>query len=51
MANRAIWNVRKRHEWLATPLKPKRVKRAQRLRSGQQDAIDRKAGSEGTSES
>ena len=44
MANRAIWNVRKRHEWLASPLKPKRVKRAQRLRCGLQDAIDRRAG-------
>lgn len=44
MANRAIWNVRKRHEWLATPLKSKRVKRAQRLRCGLQDAIDRKTG-------
>ena len=43
MANRAIWNVRKRHEWLATPLKAKRIKRAQRLRNGMQDAIDRKA--------
>jgi hypothetical protein len=43
MANRAIWNVRKRHEWLATPLKAKRIKRAQRLRCGLQDAIDRKA--------
>jgi hypothetical protein len=43
MANRAIWNVRKRHEWLATPLKAKRVKRAQRLRCGLQDALDRKA--------
>jgi hypothetical protein len=43
MANRAIWNVRKRHEWLATPLKGKRIKRAQRLRCGLQDAIDRKA--------
>jgi hypothetical protein len=42
MANRAIWNVRKRHEWLATPLKGKRIKRAQRLRCGLQDAIDRK---------
>jgi hypothetical protein len=42
MANRAIWNVRKRHEWLATPLKAKRVKRAQRLRNGQQEALDRK---------
>jgi hypothetical protein len=43
MANRAIWNVRKRHEWLARPLKAKRVKRAQRLRNGSQEAIDRKA--------
>jgi hypothetical protein len=43
MSNRAIWNVRKRHEWLASPLKAKRVKRAQRLRNGQQEAIDRKA--------
>jgi hypothetical protein len=43
MANRAIWNVRKRHEWLATPLKAKRVKRAVRLRSGLQDAMDRRA--------
>lgn len=51
MSNRAIWGVRKRHEWLAKPLKAKRVKRAQRLRCGLQDAIDRKAtpdaGSEG----
>ena len=51
MANRAIWNVRKRHEWLATPLKAKRVKRAQRLRCGLQDAIDRKAGAERPAES
>jgi hypothetical protein len=43
MANRAIWSMRKRHEWLQTPLKPKRVKRATRIRSGQQDAMDRKA--------
>jgi hypothetical protein len=51
MANRAIWNVRKRHEWLATPLKAKRVKRAQRLRNGMQDAIDRKAGPQAPTES
>jgi hypothetical protein len=44
MANRAIWNVRKRHEWLARPLKAKRVKRSQRLRCGLQDAIERRAG-------
>jgi len=50
MANRAIWNVRKRHEWLAKPLKPKRVKRAQRLRNGMQDAIDRKSGQTPTEE-
>jgi hypothetical protein len=43
MANRAIWNMRKRHEWLATPLKKKRVKRATRVRCGLQDAVDRKA--------
>jgi hypothetical protein len=43
MANRAIWSMRKRHEWLATPLKPKRSKRSGRLRNGLQDARDRKA--------
>jgi hypothetical protein len=43
MANRAIWNVRRRHEWLATPLKSRRVKRATRVRCGLQDALDRKA--------
>jgi hypothetical protein len=44
MANRAIWSMKKRHEWLATPRKPKRIKRATRLRCGLQDALDRKAG-------
>ena len=44
MSNRAVWNVRKRHEWLATPLKAKRVKRATRVRCGLQDAIDRRNG-------
>ena len=44
MSNRAIWSMRKRHEWLTTPLKKKRVKRATRVRCGLQDAIDRKAG-------
>jgi hypothetical protein len=47
MANRAIWSVRKRHEWLATPLKPKRSKRSSRLRNGQQEALDRKQTSAG----
>ena len=27
MSNRAIWNVRLRHVWLATPLKGKRMKK------------------------
>lgn len=43
MANTPLWNIRRRHEWLATPLKKKRVKRAGRVRCGLQDAIDRKA--------
>ena len=43
MANRAIWSMMKRHEWLTTPLKKKRVKRATRVRCGLQDAMDRKA--------
>jgi hypothetical protein len=50
MANRAIWGVRKRHEWLAKPLKGKRIKRAQRLRCGLQEALDRKASPEPTTE-
>lgn len=43
MSNRAIWNVRQRHEWLRTPLKGKYLKRRKRLRIGLQAAIDRKA--------
>lgn len=42
--------MRKKHEWLATPLKAKRVKRSTKLRCGLQDAIDRKAGTETQSE-
>ena len=42
MSNRAIWNVRLRHVWLATPLKGKRLKRRQRLRIGLEDALARK---------
>ena len=42
MSNRAIWSMRKRHEWLATPLKKKRIKKATRLRCGLQEAMDRK---------
>ena len=40
--------MRKRHEWLATPLKGKKMKRSGRLRIGLQDAIDRKTGTEPT---
>ena len=42
MSNRAVWSMRKRHEWLAKPQKTRRIKRATRLRCGLQDAIDRK---------
>jgi hypothetical protein len=47
MSNRALWNVRKRHEWLTTPLKGKRIKRRNRLRVGLQEAMDRKASGDG----
>jgi hypothetical protein len=43
MANRAIWSMRLRHEWLKTPLKKERMKRSQRIRVGQEDAMLRKA--------
>jgi hypothetical protein len=42
MSNRSIWNVRRRHEWLSTPLKGKKLKRRKRLRIGLQQALDRK---------
>jgi len=42
MSNRALWSVKKRHEWLAKPMRPRRIKRAARLRCGLQDAMDRK---------
>jgi hypothetical protein len=44
MANRAIWNVRRRHEWLTTPAKGKRLKRRSRLRIGLEAALERKRG-------
>jgi hypothetical protein len=43
MANTAKWNVRLRHEWLATPLKKKRLKRCQKVRIGLLEAEQRKA--------
>ena len=44
MANRAIWNVRMRHEWLTTPLKGKRWKKRKRARIGVEQARERIAG-------
>jgi hypothetical protein len=43
MSNRSLWNVRKRHEWLTTPLKSKPLKARKRARIGLQAALDRKA--------
>lgn len=42
MSNRAIWNVRLRHEWLRKPLKAKHLKRRKRLRIGLEQALERK---------
>jgi hypothetical protein len=42
MANTPKWNVRLRHEWLAKPLKKKRMKRCQKARIGYLDAEARK---------
>lgn len=43
MANYAVWNIRKRHEWLAKPSKGKYLSRRKRARVGLQDALDRKS--------
>jgi hypothetical protein len=43
MSNRALWNVRRRHEWLTTPLKGKRVKLRAKNRVGLAAAEARKA--------
>jgi hypothetical protein len=42
MANRAIWSVRQKHEWLATPKKGKHLKKRKRARIGLEAAIQRK---------
>jgi hypothetical protein len=42
MSNRSLWNVRRRHEWLATPLKGKPMKKRKRLRIGLEQAMQRK---------
>jgi hypothetical protein len=50
MANRAIWNVRQRHEWLRSALKKKHVKRRKRLRIGLEQALERKRGTQAAPE-
>ncbi|MEM1034736.1 MAG: hypothetical protein AAGN82_30630 [Myxococcota bacterium] len=42
MANYKVFNVRKKHEWLQTPLKKKRIKRRSAMRVGLWDAWERK---------
>jgi hypothetical protein len=42
MSNRALWDIRKRHVWLAKPQKAKAFKRRSRVRCGLQLAVDRK---------
>lgn len=42
MANYSLWNVRRRHEWLATPLKKKRIKGRGAKRIGLWNAWRRK---------
>lgn len=42
MANRAIWSVRQKHEWLATPKKGKRLKKRKRVRIGLEAAAMRR---------
>lgn len=43
MSNRALWDIRKRHVWLAKEQKPRRLKRRERIRCGLQWALERKA--------
>ncbi len=43
MANYKVWNVRKRHEWLAKPKRKKRIKRRSARRIGLLDAWERNA--------
>ena len=42
MSNRAVWNVRQRHESLATPKKKKRISLRKRSRIGLEAALVRK---------
>ena len=42
MSNRAKFSVRQKHEWLATPLKGKHLKKRKRVRIGLEAALLRK---------
>jgi len=46
MANRAIWSMRLRHEWLKKPRRKVHLKKSQRIRVGLEDALQRKAAKE-----
>ncbi len=50
MSNRALWDIRKRHIWLAKEPKGKRLKRRERIRCGLQWALERKAASSESSQ-
>jgi hypothetical protein len=50
MANRCIWTVRQKHEWMATPLKGKHLKKRKRVRLGLEAALLRKAKPESASD-
>jgi hypothetical protein len=39
---RSKWNVKRRHEWLATPLRGKRLNRRKRARLGLEQALERR---------
>lgn len=39
---RSKWNVKRRHEWLATPLTGKHLNRRKRARIGLEQALERK---------
>ncbi len=43
MSNFKTWNIRKRHEWLSTPMKKTRLKRRTARRCGLGDAMARNA--------
>jgi hypothetical protein len=51
MANRCVWTVRQKHEWMATPLKGKHLKKRKRVRLGLEAALQRKAKPEPSGES